>query len=77
MKLKDMVDQTITSDEEITQQLVQPDSLINLLTTLKEFDLKDLQMTTFADLRFIIESSSMLAARAQTLHDKRLKKTLQ
>lgn len=77
MKLKDMVDQNIKTEDEVNQQLIQPDPLVNLLTTLREFDLKDLQMTTFADLRFIIESSSMLAARAQTLHDKRLKKTLQ
>jgi gamma-glutamyltranspeptidase len=77
MKLGDMVDTPSYTDEEIQTQLTQPTTLTNLLTTLKDFDLKDLQMTTFPDLRLIIEASTILAARAQTLHDKRLKRTLQ
>ena len=74
MKLGDVVEQ---EELEVNTQLTQPDSLINLINTLQNFDLEDLQMTTFVDLRFIAEVSLILHARAQHLHDKRLKRTLQ
>lgn len=77
MKLGDMVDTPDYTQEDVEIQLTQPETLTNLLTTLQNFDLKDLKMTTFPDLRLVIEASAMLAARAQTLHDKRLKRTLQ
>lgn len=78
MKLGDMVDKELSEhDVEPNLQLVQPSELTNLLTTLQNFDLKDLQMTTFVDLRFIVETANLLAVRAQVLHDKRLKRTLQ
>jgi len=64
-------------DNEVELQLSPPASLVNLLTTLKDFNLEDLQETSFADLRIITEACMVLAARAQSLHNKRLKRTLE